>query len=63
MKSENKKDMESYFNDILDRLKSKDPQFELKIEFGKLLMKHIDDLTPDERKRYDELKLILKDFS
>jgi hypothetical protein len=44
---------------LLERLK-KEPLFEEQQEFGRLLMKHIDSFTPEERKRYEELKLILK---
>jgi hypothetical protein len=44
---------------FLDKLKAKDPQFELNAEFGKLLMKHVDDFTPEERKRFKELEEIL----
>lgn len=56
------KNMEEYFNNILSKLQAKDPQFEERIEFGKLLMKHINDFTLDERKRYDELKQSLKNI-
>lgn len=51
--------MEAYYERLLNKFKQ-DPQYELKLEFGKMLMKHIDELTPAERKRYDELKEILK---
>lgn len=44
---------------LLERLK-KEPLFEEQQEFGRLLMKHINSFTPEERKRYEELKLILK---
>jgi hypothetical protein len=30
-------------------------------ELGTMLMKHINDLTPKERERYEELKVILKE--
>ena len=30
-------------------------------ELGRMLMKHINDLTPKERKRYEELKEILRE--
>lgn len=40
----------------LDRQAAKDPHFEDRTEFGKLLMKHIGDLTPEERRRYAELQ-------
>lgn len=49
---------EAALNRMLNRLK-KQPNYELQAELGKLLMKHIDDLTPQERIRYDELKTIL----
>jgi hypothetical protein len=42
-----------------ERLFSKSPNAALEIEFGKLLMKHINNLTPDEKKRYNELEAIL----
>ena len=51
-------EIEAGLNKILDRLKQ-DPLFELKKEYGTLLMKHIDDLTPTERARYNELHDIL----
>lgn len=54
--------MDEYFKQMLNKLKAKDPQFEDRIEFGKLLMKHINDLTPEERKRYDELNESLKEI-
>jgi hypothetical protein len=57
-----KDEINDYFNNLLVKLRAKDPQFEERIEFGKLLMKHIDDFTPDERKRYDELKQSLKNI-
>lgn len=53
---------ENALKQTLERLKAKDPVFEQRIEFGKMLMRHIDDLTPAERKRYDELKEFLKDY-
>jgi hypothetical protein len=43
---------------LLKRLR-KEPLAKEREEFGMLLMKHIDSLTPNERKRYEELKLIL----
>lgn len=53
--TEEERKIESY----LSELKAKDPQFDLKAELGQLLMKHIDDLTFEERMRYKELKRIL----
>ncbi len=43
---------------LLKRLQS-EPLAEERQEFGKMLMRHIDDLTPKERKRYNELKELL----
>jgi succinate dehydrogenase flavin-adding protein (antitoxin of CptAB toxin-antitoxin module) len=51
-------DREKTLERILNKFKE-DPQFELKQEFGKFLMRHIDSLTVEERKRYDELLKIL----
>jgi len=50
---------EEYFNKLLSKLKQQ-PHFKERQELGKLLMKHIDSFTPEERKRYDELLKILK---
>ena len=52
------KEIEVYCNKLISRLK-KDPQWELHQELGQMLLRHIDDLTPQERKRYDELKELL----
>jgi hypothetical protein len=46
---------------LLKRWKEKDLLFDYKTEFGKLLMIHIDDFTEEQKKRYDELKLILSE--
>lgn len=43
---------------LLNKLKEH-PYFEEMQELGKILMIHIDDLTPKQRKRYDELTQIL----
>jgi len=51
---------EEYFGKLLDKLKQ-DPQYELKQEFGKLLMIHINDFTPEQKTRYEELKELLKE--
>lgn len=51
---------EGKLNQLLERLKQKDPMFNERVEFGKFLMRHIDDLTPAERARYDELNELLK---
>jgi len=53
-----KQKFEAYCEKLLNKFK-KDPQFELKQEFGQMLMRHIDSFTPKERERYDELKRLL----
>lgn len=50
----------AYYDKLLAIFK-KDPKFELKQEFGQLLMIHIDDFTAEQRIRYDELKELLKE--
>lgn len=45
--------------ELLNKLKKDNPLFELQIEYGKMLMRHIDSFTPEERRRYDELTEIL----
>ena len=52
------KQIEDYCQTLIAKLK-KEPNWELQQEFGRMLMRHIDSFTPDERKRYDELKSIL----
>ena len=52
--------IENYYQKLIDKFKQ-DENYELKLEFGKLLMKHINSFTIDERKRYDELKILLKE--
>jgi hypothetical protein len=47
---------------LLNKLKQ-DPNFELMQEYGRLLMKHINSFTPEERKRYNELGELLKNKS
>ena len=43
---------------LLKRLRN-EPLAKEREEFGKMLFRHIDSFTPEERKRYDELKEIL----
>ena len=43
---------------LLGRLRA-EPMAKEREEFGKLLMIHIDDFTPEQRTRYDELKKLL----
>jgi hypothetical protein len=45
---------------LLARLRA-EPLAKEREEFGKMLMRHIDSFTPEERKRYDELKAILRE--
>ena len=52
-------ELEAYCEKILSKFKQ-DPLFELKQEFGMMLFKHIDDFTPQELEKYNELKELLK---
>jgi muramoyltetrapeptide carboxypeptidase LdcA involved in peptidoglycan recycling len=45
---------------LLQRLKNSDPLFDERVEFGKMLMRHYESFTPEEKKRYEELKSILR---
>lgn len=54
---------EKDFDNLLARLRSKNPLWREQEEFGKLLMKHIDSFTPEEKQRYDELHKVLMDAS
>jgi len=51
---------EADFKKLLNRLRSKEPNWKEMEEFGKLLMIRKDDFTPDQLKRYNELKEFLK---
>lgn len=56
-------DMEKY-NEYCEKLLAKfkqDPYFDQKQEYGRLLMIHIDDFTPQQLLRYNELGEFLKD--
>ena len=53
------KQYEAYYEKLLNKFKQ-DPLFELRQEFGMMLFKHIDDFTPQELERYNELKELLK---
>lgn len=59
-KEPTEEEIETYCQNIISKLKQEDSQYELKVEFGKLLMIHIDDFTPSQRKRYEELKSQIK---
>ena len=45
---------------LLERLRQQ-PLAKEREEFGRMLLRHINSFTPEERKRYEELKLILKE--
>lgn len=45
---------------LLERLRQQ-PLAKEREEFGRMLFMHINSFTPEERKRYEELKLILKE--
>lgn len=45
--------------EFIEKLKKNDPLWDLKQEYGRMLFKHIDDFTAEERKRYDELTTLL----
>ncbi len=59
MKQPSEEELKNYYDKLLEKFK-KDPQYELKQEFGRMLMKHIDDFTTEELTRYNELKELLK---
>jgi hypothetical protein len=59
MKKHTDEKIEACYQKLLNRFKQ-DPLFELRQEFGMMLFKHIDDFTPQELKRYNELKELLK---
>ena len=52
-------EQEASMERLLKRLQQ-DPQFELKQELGKFLMRHINDLSEAELERYNEIKRLLK---
>lgn len=51
-------EVEKGLDKLLNRLK-KDPLFDEKLEFGNMLRRHIDDFSPEELLRYNELKKII----
>lgn len=53
-------EMDSYLEKLVVKLKQ-DPKWELRQEFGRMLLRHIDSFTEAERIRYKELKQLLKD--
>ena len=58
-KEPSEQEMSNYLEKLINKFKL-DPQWELMQEFGKFLMRDINDLSVEERKRYDELKELLK---
>jgi len=52
-------EIENYCQKLMSKLKQATPDWELRQEFGQMLMRHIDSFTPQERARYDELKRLL----
>ena len=57
--SESESTLKNYLDDLLNKFKQ-DPQYELKQEFGRLLMRNIGSFTKEELFRYEELKKLLK---
>lgn len=55
----NLKSIEDYCQKLIAEFK-KDPKWELQQEFGRMLMRHIDSFTQEERNRYEELKQLLR---
>ena len=51
--------IEEYYQKLITKFKQ-DPKWELQQEFGRMLMRHIDSFTEEERNRYEELKELLK---
>jgi hypothetical protein len=57
-KEPTEQEMKDYCDKLLNKFRQ-DPQYELQQELGRFLIRHIDDLTLTERKRYDELIILL----
>lgn len=51
-------DQENRAQKLLAKLRA-EPLAKEREEFGRMLMRHIDSFSPEERKRYEELKKIL----
>lgn len=54
MEKDHEEKLMAYYNKLKQQ-----PLFDETIELGKMLMRHIDSLSPEERKRYDELTELL----
>ena len=52
--------IEAYCQKLITELKQ-DPKWELKQEFGRMLLTHIDDFTDQERERYIELQRLINE--
>lgn len=59
-KEPTEQEMHDYFNKLKSKL-MQDPKWELRQELGKFLLRHIDDLSEQEKTRYDELLILLKE--
>jgi len=57
-KEPTEQEKKDYFDKLLNKFKQ-EPLFEIEQEFGRMLMRHIDSYTIDERIRYEELKKLL----
>jgi hypothetical protein len=60
MAQQTDEELEQYMKSLIQKFK-KDPKWELRQEFGTMLMRHIDSFTNEERVRYEQLKELLKD--
>jgi hypothetical protein len=58
-KEPTEREIKNYYDKLLNKLKQ-DPLFDLRQEFGQMLMRHIDSFTTKEKIRYEELKKLLK---
>ena len=58
-KEPTKEEMDEYLESLLNKFKQ-DSLFEIKQEFGIMLMRNIDDFTSAELERYNELKNMLE---
>lgn len=56
---ERREPTEEDFIRLRDKLKAANPHFDLMVEYGKFLMKHISDLTESEKDRMKEIEAII----
>ena len=52
-KEPTEQEIKNYYDKLLNKLKQ-DSLFDLKQEFGQMLMRHIDSFTTEEKIRYEE---------